>query len=66
MYKSSKIPFFTSQGAFIEGRQILDVVLIANKLVDEQRRSREERVVFKINFENAYDHVNWGVFGPRT
>ncbi|KAJ9695822.1 hypothetical protein PVL29_011012 [Vitis rotundifolia] len=49
-----------SQGAFVEGRHILDAVLIANEVVDEKRRSGEERVVFKINFEKAYDHVDWG------
>ena len=31
-----------SYGAFVEERQILDVVLIANELVDEKRRSKEE------------------------
>ena len=49
-----------SQGAFVEGRQILDAVLIANEMVDEKRRSGEEGIVFKINFEKAYDHVDWG------
>ncbi|RVW35131.1 hypothetical protein CK203_085890 [Vitis vinifera] len=29
------------------------------RIVDEKRRSGEERVVFKIDFEKAYDHVNW-------
>ena len=48
-----------SQGAFVEGRQILDVVLIANEVVDEKKRPGEERVVFKIDFEK-YDHVDWG------
>ena len=53
-----------SQGAFVEGRQILDVVLIANELVYEKRRSREEGLVFKIDFEKAYDHIDWDFFGP--
>ena len=37
----------------------MDAVLIANEIVDERRRSREEGVVFKIDFEKAYDHVRW-------
>ncbi|KAJ9709801.1 hypothetical protein PVL29_001319 [Vitis rotundifolia] len=49
----------SSQGAFVQGRQILDAVLIANEIVDERRRSGEEGVVFKIDFEKAYDHVSW-------
>ena len=49
-----------SQGAFVEGRQILDAVLIANEVVDENRRSMEEGIVFKIDFGKAYDHVDWG------
>ena len=51
---------FGSQGAFVEGKQILDAVLIANEVVDEKRRSGGEGVVFKIDFEKAYDHVDWG------
>ncbi|RVX10323.1 putative ribonuclease H protein [Vitis vinifera] len=49
----------STQGAFVQGRQILDAVLMANEIVDEKRRSREEGVVFKIDFEKAYDHVKW-------
>ncbi|RVW98458.1 Transposon TX1 uncharacterized 149 kDa protein [Vitis vinifera] len=48
-----------TQGAFVQGRQILDAVLIANEIVDERRRSGEEGVVFKIDFEKAYDYVKW-------
>ncbi|RVW23803.1 putative ribonuclease H protein [Vitis vinifera] len=33
-----------TQGAFVQGRQILDAVLIANEIVDEKRRSGEEGV----------------------
>ena len=49
----------SSQGAFVQERQILDAILIANEIVDEKRRSGEEGVVFKIDFEKAYDHVTW-------
>ncbi|RVW93493.1 Transposon TX1 uncharacterized 149 kDa protein [Vitis vinifera] len=49
----------STQGAFVQGRQILDAVLIANEIVDEKKRSGEEGVVFKIDFEKAYDHVKW-------
>ncbi|KAJ9685133.1 hypothetical protein PVL29_017245 [Vitis rotundifolia] len=49
----------STQGAFVQGRQILDAVLIANEIVDEKKRSGEEGVVFEIDFEKAYDHVSW-------
>ena len=49
----------SNQGAFVQGRQILDVVLTANEIVDEKRRLEEEGVVFKIDFEKDYDHVSW-------
>ncbi|RVW47791.1 Transposon TX1 uncharacterized 149 kDa protein [Vitis vinifera] len=49
----------STQGAFVQGRQILDAVLIANEIVDEKRRSGEEGFVLKIDFEKAYDHVSW-------
>ena len=34
--------------------------MIANELADEKRHSREEGVVFKIDCEKTYDHVNRG------
>ncbi|KAJ9705647.1 hypothetical protein PVL29_003625 [Vitis rotundifolia] len=49
----------STQGAFVQGRQILNAVLIANEIVDEKRQSKEEGVVFKIDFEKAYDQVKW-------
>ncbi|WKA01908.1 hypothetical protein VitviT2T_020160 [Vitis vinifera] len=49
----------STQGAFVQGRQIVDVVLIANEIVDEKRRLGEKGVVLKIDFEKAYDHMSW-------
>lgn len=51
---------FLSKEAFVEGRQIFDVVLKVNEVVDEKRKLGEEGVVFKIDFNKAYDHVAWG------
>jgi len=49
-----------SQSAFIKGRQILDGVLVANEIVDEARKSRKEFLLFKVDFEKAYDSIDWG------
>lgn len=54
---------FIFEGVFVKGRQILNATLIVNEVVDEKRRYGEERVVFKIDFKRAYDHVDWGFFG---
>ncbi|RVW96745.1 putative mitochondrial protein [Vitis vinifera] len=52
-----------SQGAFVEGRHILDAVLIANEVVDEKKRSREEGVVFKIDLRSFAILVNGNAKG---
>ena len=49
-----------SQGAFVTERQILDVVLVANEVVEDYKSGNKEGLVFKIDFERAYDNVNWG------
>ncbi|GMQ04499.1 hypothetical protein CsSME_00049896 [Camellia sinensis var. sinensis] len=49
----------STQGAFVQGRQILDVVLVANEVVEECRKSRKRGLVFTADFEKAYDHVDW-------
>jgi len=48
-----------TQSAFIKGRQILDGILVANEIVDEARRSKKELILFKVDFEKAYDSIDF-------
>lgn len=47
-----------SQSAFIKVRQIFDPILIANEWLDSKLRSGELGVIYKMDLEKAYDHVN--------
>lgn len=48
-----------AQNVFIEGRQILDVVLVANEAIKSILRSNKEAILCKLDIEKAYDHVDW-------
>ena len=48
-----------TQTAFVKDRQILDGILIANKVVDDAQKSNKELMLFKVDFEKAYDSVDW-------
>ncbi|WJX49459.1 hypothetical protein P8452_35893 [Trifolium repens] len=50
----------SSQSAFIKGRNLVDGVLVVNELVDLAKRQRQECIIFKVDFEKAYDSVDWG------
>lgn len=47
-----------TQTSFIAGRQILDGILIANEIVDEVKIKKREILLFKVDFEKAYDTVD--------
>ncbi|GMI69299.1 hypothetical protein HRI_000599200 [Hibiscus trionum] len=51
-----------SQFAFIPSQQILDCSLVANEVLDHARRSGHKAIVFKIDFQKAYDTVSWDFF----
>ncbi|KAJ9565877.1 hypothetical protein OSB04_001843 [Centaurea solstitialis] len=47
------------QSAFIKGRCILDGVLIANETVDFLKKSKRKGAILKVDFEKAYDSLEW-------
>ena len=48
-----------AQNAFIEGRQILDAILIANEAMDSIMRKKESELLCKLDIETTYSHISW-------
>jgi hypothetical protein len=49
-----------TQSAFIKGRQLVDGVVVINEVIDYAKRSGKDCIVLKVDFEKAYDSVDWG------
>jgi len=47
------------QTAFIKDRHILHGILILNEVVEEACRRKKPVMIFKVDFEKAYDTVSW-------
>lgn len=47
-----------SQSAFLKGRNLVDGVLVVNELVDYAKRAKKEFLIFKVDFEKAYDSMD--------
>ncbi|GAU42390.1 hypothetical protein TSUD_296880 [Trifolium subterraneum] len=48
------------QSAFLPQRQILDGVLVLNEVINLAKRRKDNCLLFKVDFERAYDTVSWG------
>jgi hypothetical protein len=49
----------STQTTFIPGRNILEGVVISHETIHELHRKKMNGVLFKIDFEKAYDKVKW-------
>ena len=47
------------QNVFVKGRQILDVSLIANEVIDVWQKMSEKGLIYKLDIKKAYDSINW-------
>jgi hypothetical protein len=53
-----------TQTAFMPGRHILEGVVVLHETIHELHRKKMNGVLLKIDFEKAYDKVNWS-FGNK-
>ncbi|KAK2426239.1 hypothetical protein P8452_40952 [Trifolium repens] len=49
-----------TQSAFLKGRQLVEGVVVVNEVIDFAKKSGKECLIFKVDFEKAYDSVDWG------
>lgn len=49
----------SNQTGFIKGRNILEGVVVLHEVLHELRVSMQKGLILKIDFEKAYDRVNW-------
>ena len=47
------------QSAFLKGRYILDNVVLGHEIIHHCKNTHNKGVVIKIDFEKAYDKINW-------
>lgn len=47
------------QNAFIQGRHILDGILVVNESIQHLKKLNEKYAIFKLDIEKAYDSLNW-------
>ncbi|XP_057432258.1 uncharacterized protein LOC130725012 [Lotus japonicus] len=48
-----------AQSAFLEGRGLMDSVVVANEWAHDAKSRKKGSMAFKVDFEKAYDSVRW-------
>jgi hypothetical protein len=49
----------SNQTTFIKGRYILESVVTAHEILHDMHHNKQQGYVIKLDYENAYDKVNW-------
>jgi hypothetical protein len=49
-----------TQSAFLKGRNLVEGVMVVNEVTDFAKKTRKKCLIFKVDFEKAYDSVDWG------
>jgi ribosomal protein L21E len=48
-----------SQTTFLLGRNIMEGVIVLHETIHEMHRKKQDGLIFKVDFEKAYDKINW-------
>jgi hypothetical protein len=50
-----------TQTAFLPGRNIIEGVIILHEMIRKMHRKKQSDVILKLDFEKAYDKINWSI-----
>jgi hypothetical protein len=50
----------STQSTFVKGRNLVDGVMVVNEVIDLAKKMGRACLVLKVDFEKAYDSVDWG------
>jgi hypothetical protein len=53
---------YKTQTAFMKNRHIMEGVCVLHEVLHEVKKKKLYGVLFKVDFEKAYDNVNWAFY----